>query len=118
MTSVIINPGSGPVADAKKKLAKKAIKAFVADLGLEGVKVERDKQADEDGRFGFVLTYEERSVEVDMPGLELDRVRYVSKDQNPFAFPRLYVDGSSWLWMFAVNIALGNLTDDDEAEVF
>jgi len=45
-----------------------------------------------------------------MPGLPLDRVRYIgAPEQNAWRFPRLFVDGNSWLWEFALEIARGAL---------
>ncbi len=49
-----------------------------------------------------------------MPGIPLSEVRYV-KGLNAWLFPRLYVDGSSWLWEFAINMARGDLADPDGA---
>lgn len=37
-----------------------------------------------------------------MPGLPLDKVRYVKGEKRSILeFPRLYVDGSSWIWYIA-----------------
>ena len=99
---VIINPGTGPVADATEELAIAAATKMVDDIKLQGATFRRAPKRDEgDGRYGFVFSLDERSVDVDIPGLPLDRVRYMN-GQNPWHFPRLYVDGNSWLWEFAV----------------
>lgn len=104
-----INPGTGPVTDATEELAIAAATKMVDDIKLQGATFKRAPQRDEsDGRYGFVFSFGERSVDVDIPGLSLDRVRYVGgANQNPWRFPRLYVDGSSWLWEFAI----GNIRD-------
>ncbi len=108
-TGVIINPGSGPVQDASLENAKANIKAFVSDLGV-AARVLRLPKQDDDGRFGFRVRYNDKRVDVDMPGIPLDQVRYVNKEtQNIWHFPRLYVDGSSWVWIFAVHVAQGGL---------
>lgn len=130
---VIINPGTGPIADATRQNAEKNIECFIADLGLTGkvevtfVKECRETQYDNkthtfsegapDGRFEFELTYEGRSIDVEMPGLPEHRVRYVgTDDQNIWDFPRLYVGGSSWVWCYGAGVAADALTgrDDDE----
>lgn len=103
---IIINPGTGPVFDATAESAAANIVAFIADLNVGPLAIRRDEAADSGGRFGFVLTHENgRKIAVDMPGLPIDRVRYVqAPDQNIWNFPRLYVDGSSWVWRYGVNV--------------
>lgn len=112
---VIINPGTGPVADAKLADATSCMKAFAADLAARlGKTVTFSRtRGDEDVRYAFVVACDKREVSVDMPGLPVDRVRY-QDGMNPWHFPRLYVDGNSWLWEFAVNIAEGTLSGRDE----
>ncbi|MET9402659.1 hypothetical protein [Kitasatospora sp. NPDC002965] len=40
-----------------------------------------------------------------MPGLSLDQVRWMNEpDQNIWNYPRLFVDGSSWVWWYALGI--------------
>ena len=59
-----------------------------------------------DGRWTFtVISPFGKSVEVEMPGIPLDEVRYLGEeDQNIWNYPRLYVDGSSWLWLYAIDV--------------
>lgn len=79
-----------------------------------GSRCEKDKESDANGRFRFVLVRGERRCEIDMPGLPIDRVRYVGGEgQDIWDFPRLYVDGSSWVWKFAVNRARDKLSEED-----
>lgn len=106
MMTVCINPGSGPCAHATLEHAEENIRHFVTDLGRKHVKVVRLPEEDgDDGRFSFLLWEGTRCHQVDMPGLPLDRVRYVdSERQNIFDFPRLYVDGSSWIWCIALSV--------------
>jgi hypothetical protein len=107
---VIINPGSGPVEGATAADAKYNISAFVGDLGLSDVKVRRKRALDSGGRYGFVLTFDSRKCEITMPGLPLEQVRWMNEpEQDIWDFPRLYVDGSSWVWKFALNSAGGTL---------
>jgi hypothetical protein len=104
--SFIINPGSGPVADASHEAARQNMDAFVRDVldnRDETVTIE-DTGREDDGRFTFVLRLGDRSSEIDMPGIALEDVRYLGRpDQNIWDFPRLYEDGSSWVWLYAVS---------------
>lgn len=110
MSNVILNPGSGPVQDAKWDHAVANIEAFVKDVGLDRVTV-KDKMKEGDGRYEFVLRRGKKKVVVLMPGLPLDRVRFVDpKTQDIWQFPRLYVDNGSWVWKFAVKFARRGLT--------
>ena len=100
-------PGTGPGEGGSLEHAKANMDAFAADLrdaGLYATSLTRNEDADEQGRFGYVLTMgDARKLEVEMPGLPLDQVRYVGADgQDIWDFPRLYIDGSSWIWMFAL----------------
>lgn len=103
--TIFINPGSGPVADADEAAAWISIGTFAADLMARDLHVtEVARQgAPDDGRYGFMLTFGDgRRVEVEMPGLLPEKVRYLDGDtQNIWDFPRLYIDGSSWVWRFA-----------------
>jgi hypothetical protein len=111
--NIIINPGSGPVEDATLADATANISRFVIDLdSFAIITYERKSAADGRGRFGFTLTSQDNgnSVEVQMPGLPLEQVRFISGD--PWPFPRLYVDGDSWLWRFALNVVARALTGD------
>jgi hypothetical protein len=107
---VVINPGSGPVDGGSYEQAH----ANALELAREA-NVDPDNACcewrvhvastapEEDGRFAFELQNHggDQRVDVLMPGLPLERVRFAA-GQNPFAFPRIYVDGNSWLWPFAV----------------
>ena len=104
--SVVINPGSGPVDGANEEHAIAAVQKFIEDLGLGDVEALRASEVDEGGRFGFELVKDPYSVLIEMPGLAVDRVRYVAAPtQNIWDFPRLYVDGSSWVWLYALKAA-------------
>lgn len=116
--TIFINPGSGPVADATEEHATANMAVFVLDLGAKGLPVTnavRRPEADYgDGRYAFALAMADgRSIEIQMPGLPVDQVRYVdSEAQNIWDFPRLYVDDSSWVWKFALSVCEPDDEDD------
>lgn len=126
--SVILNPGAGDVPGATTYAnAARNVNAFMDDLrktyGYTAIAVvPRDHDAGSGGRWEFVLTAEVATPGapleqwmIDMPGLPLDKVRYTGPPQSPFDFVRLYVDGSSWLWKFAVNVCAPGEPDGDSA---
>jgi hypothetical protein len=112
--NVIINPGTGLVSGAYARLAWKAARQMRRDIAtvkpryddeqpVVGARIERLAKIDERGRYGFRFTLGKRRCDVEIPGLPIERVRYLGlPDQNAWHFPRLYVDGSSWLWEFAL----------------
>lgn len=117
MIPVAISPGTGPVPDATEQTAWKLMGEFAGELGqleVEVVAIRRGHPCDSgDGRFRFHLEArkdvdtETRSFEIEMPGVD------VTAESTVWVSPRLYVDGSSWLWGFAVSIVAGHVLDDD-----
>lgn len=108
-----ICPGTGPVEGATADHAKQNILQLIIDVGfeLEQIEVAHYPEHDDSGRFFFELKYNGRTCEIKMPGLDLSQVRYLSEEQNIWDFPRLYVDGTSLVWKFAigqVKSSLGN----------
>ncbi len=112
MTTVIINPGTGPVDGATLDHAHTNMIQLLKDAGCPDAKLRRDvEEAEDDGRFAFLVTCppdedhpRDWEVSVLMPGIPLEDVRWLDKPgQNIWRFPRLYVDGSSWVWKFAVS---------------
>ena len=114
------NAGAGPITKSatNPRDAMRCVKVFAQDvshhLGGGRVWVLRGPETDKDGRYGFLLDsgLSTLPLEVEMPGLPLADVRYMpdepgNGDQNPWDFPRLYVDGSSWLWKYAVRTIAG-----------
>ncbi|MFB7378582.1 hypothetical protein ACFC6U_27900 [Kitasatospora purpeofusca] len=106
---VIINPGSGPVPGADRRAADENMTRFVEDLADQGIiatgflATPNDDYGD--GRYAFRLNLPDgRTAEVQMPGLPLDQVRWMNEpDQNFGNYPRLFVDGSSWVWWYALD---------------
>ena len=103
---MIINPGSEPVDNSTEKNAIQNMRHFITDHDENRLEFIRQPTLDYgEGRFAFLLYKRDatRYHEIQMPGLPLEKVRYVdSEDQNIWDFPRLYVDGSSWVWKFAL----------------
>ncbi len=105
---VVINPGTEPVEDADERAALESVAEFVRQLGLDGTEVERICKADYgEGRFGFRVNRGGHSCEIQMPGLPPAALQL-----GPWRSPRLYVDGSSWLWEFALRQARAALTTE------
>ena len=111
---IFLNPGSGPVRGASSEDAESNIITFMAEVGADRY---RGPLSEDEGRYEFELGKDARTVLVEMPGLPLDEVRYLgTDDQDIWDFPRLYVDGSSWVWCFAVDSARAVLSGEDEDE--
>lgn len=108
MVGVLINPGSGPVDGGTLKQAQANMAAFLTALNVKGATAERTKARAHNGRWTFKVSLHQRRAKsrhcvVEMPGVGgLD-----SKFPLP---PRLYVDGSSWFWPFAVRQCRDALT--------
>lgn len=102
----IIILGAGPVKSASEENANQNIAQLVRDVDLEGITCQRDVFKDYGkGRFAYQLSCAKRTVEVQMPGCPLNSVRFLGEQgQNIFDFPRLYLDGSSVVWKYAVGI--------------
>lgn len=104
--SIIINPGSGPVGGATIAHARANAHVLADDVARRydaGTEVQSEFTDQGDGRWTFLLTVGDTEHEVDMPGLPVEEVRYLgTEDQNIWDFPRLYVDGSSWVWKWAI----------------
>lgn len=89
--------------------------AFMEELELKNPPVAvtmQSPQHDGTGRYQFNLHRGIRAIPVDMPGLPLDEVRCTDTYRPPKC-PRMYVDGNSWLWCFALSIARECLEDHD-----
>jgi len=75
------------------------------------------RSPDHDGRgwYMFELFRGIRTVRVDMPGIPYEQVFCADIDHLPGNCERLYVDGSSWFWCFAINWVRRPLSDHDGA---
>jgi hypothetical protein len=104
---VIINPGSEDLNEGTEENAIENMKHFIVDCNVEDLQFLRYEDADDYGRFAFLVfvstkyhSYDRVHI-IHMPGLTLDRVRY-TQGKNPWNYPRLYMDWSSWLWTYAL----------------
>lgn len=116
---VIVNPGTGPVNFATADNAMRNMPHLIQDaqLNLSEVVIEPVPVNDHDGRYWYELHFGERTCCVGMPGLPLEQVRFLGTDgQDAWDFPRLYVDGDSWLWKYAVNTLREQLTGEAEED--
>ena len=116
--SIFINPGSGPVLNATRENAEANMVVFIADLKTNGyaksVDMIRQRHAPETrGRFTYIILADGEQHEIEMPGLPVEQVRWMDRpEQNIWDFPRLYVDGSSWVWYYALSSTMNDLEDE------
>lgn len=103
--TVIINPGTEPDPSATLDNAMKVAAYLQEDLELPDGCWMRAPTRDNDGWFGFDFKFNGKVVEVDIPGDDPDTVR----KGEAWVSRRLYVNGSSWLYGFALN----RFSDDD-----
>lgn len=105
MAEISINPGSGPVErKVSWENAYENIKQYIEDSEIPLYVVKSNHVPDE-GRYLFVLRNDEYDfeTEIEMPGLPLEQVRFMKAEgHNVLEFPRLYVDGGSWLWLYGI----------------
>lgn len=120
MTNIIINPGTEPVEDATLENAERAMSAFVRELNeATGLTLTYERHGvggneDHGGRFAFTL-YDEwdptiAAIRIDMPGCD----PAITMSSTPWVSPRMYVDGDSWLWTFAVRVTRRELMGEDD----
>ena len=120
--TVIINPGTGPIPDATLTQAFLCAEQLVADIAdkevrpsaqpfVSGAKYSRAPFRDADGRYGFTFRAGDFSAVVDIPGIPVDRVRYLKLDgQNIWNYPRLYINESSFVWYYVVGLLRAELS--------
>lgn len=61
------------------------------------------------GRYRAIVTVDGRNHEVEMPGCD----PAVTRESRPWYSPRLYVDGQSWLWKYALSVLLAPDEEDE-----
>lgn len=113
---MLLNPGAGSIAgDVCRDHAIANTAAYIDELGMKDPPVAvtmRSPKHDGTGRYTFDLHRGIRTVPIEMPGLPLGEVRCTESFVPP-GCPRLYVDGNSWWWCFALNITRDALMDHD-----
>jgi hypothetical protein len=102
---IIINPGLGPVENSSVQLALSNAIQLAEDTGGVLLAPPEEPIDDGEGRYTFTIrNHRDEDVEIEMPGIPLDEVRYMGEEgQNIWDYPRLYVDGSSWVWKYAIS---------------
>lgn len=103
---ILLNPGTGEVPEATEEHAAANMSHLLTDCLNKKLKFVRAAQDDMGaGRFAFLVYCPwTRYHLVQMPGLPLNKVRFTNEEgQNVWHFPRLYIDGNSWLWKFVVD---------------
>lgn len=113
--AAIMNPGTEPVRRSSIDAATANMPQLLADCGVPDLRFERAK-GDHGGRYSFtVIDSGGVEAEVDMPGVPLADVRYCKlAGENIWDFPRLYVNGSSWVWYWAVSQLRVTFMGEDE----
>lgn len=122
MNKIAVNPGSGEIGASTWEQAYENIQQYINDCEIPMHIVSTEFYPD-DGRYLFTLKADnyDWQTDIQMPGLPLEQVRYMCENgQSVYDFHRLYVDGSSWLWIYALVTKAGMrdiLTDKlEEAE--
>lgn len=94
---VIINPGAGPVKAGAPMDALASVVELFREAAVQIARITYRGVAS-DGRHRFAVTAKRgRKVEIDMPAWHAEELR-----TGTLNTPRIYVDGNSWLWRFAV----------------
>lgn len=116
MIKLFINPGTEPVKKSSVKNAINNMVHLIADSKLKGINCVRIPEKDYgEGRYAFLIWKDRHCLEIQMPGLPLNKVRFMGDGQNAWDFPRLYSDDSSWLWKFAIPEKEDFLCAEDDA---
>lgn len=104
--TVVINPGTGPVGGATEDNARHACEQFVLALKASGATALFDGTlgTPREGRWPATITVDGRTHHVDMPGCD----PAITRSSTPFVSPRMYVDGSSWWWKYALAVIIGD----------
>lgn len=116
--TIIVNPGSGPVdGPITEQHAITNMQRLLRDAGLEDAELSRvADRVDDEGRYRFTVSKDGIEVPVDMPGIPLEQVRYMREaGQNIWHFPRLYVNDSSYVWVYAISCLAANWEEGEQS---
>lgn len=119
MPGIAINPGTGPVHNTNEVDAFFNVTRLCEDAGVLDQMIEKPQRRpdheDGDGRYTYEVRLGDRVCEIAMPGLALGEVRFMGEPgQDIWDFPRLYVNGSSWVWRYAINSVRRALTGEED----
>lgn len=110
---LIINPGTEPVDGATEDNARTAVRLLVEDIAATGADTAWTDETMTDqggGRWSTTITVGGRPHEIEMPGCD----PACTREGRPWYSPRLYVDGSSWLWPYALDVLLSSDETDED----
>jgi len=99
--NIIINPGTETQTKHSEENAVEIAKTISKDLKLPTDSWKRTPEKDDSGRGWYSFTFKNKhnqTIEVDIPGIDHDTV----VKGEPWVSPRLYVDGNSWLYGYAL----------------
>lgn len=114
-----INPGTGPTPDGTKEQSEINIQQFIKDTGAKDVEY-RFLHSKENGRHVYKIWDKDKANihDIEMPAIPLEQVRYMGPGQDIWQFPRLYVDGSSWVWLYAIDACFNSQPQDTNEVMF
>lgn len=104
--NVIINPGTEADDAATEGNAQKIAERICADTGSTA---SRHPETDSRGWFGFRFVRDGHTADVDIPGDDPD----VVCEGRPWVSRRLYVEGSSWLYGYAMSAIERQLSGEE-----
>lgn len=108
---IIFNPGTEGRTDSSLMNAEIVAGMIADDLKIARETVQRAPKLDVPGGFfGFALIADGMTVELHIPGDDPEEVRA----GVPFVSRRLYVDGSSYWYGFALNIIESRMEEGGE----
>lgn len=117
MSYVIINPGTGDVPGACPAEAESNTHRLLSEAGVVAIVKRAPRRENGRGRFAFMCKVKgRRALEVLMPGVPYEALQLTESQQLPFP-PRLYVDGNSWWWPYAVDMVRGHFAKAKRARV-
>lgn len=97
---IIINPGTEKQSNTTEENAINVAQTIIEDTGINGLTYTRGAtEKDSGGWYNFIFSLGGKDLEVDIPGVDPK----VTTAGTPFYSPRLYVDGSSWLYDFGIS---------------
>jgi len=88
---------------------------LMSDAGIVDFEMTRADEDVDDGCWPFEVRWEGQEAFIWIPGVPIDQLK-VSQRSATYFVPRLWVDGNSWLWEYAVEI-LSEKGKDVELEV-